>query len=236
MADDLIPMDLFAKSEALRIDLVYADANHPDNMFKEALYYPQARLFLHRDLARIVIKVSRHLKEQHNYSLVLLDGLRTIEAEQAAMQTSIIKQNPHWIEGPTVLFSKPGSGAHPRGMAIDVTMADAEGNLIDMGTCFDEMSEKSARDYQDLPESFLNNRAILEKTFIDEAQILNLPMLPLPAEWWDFRFPRSYYESWAPLADADLPTPFKMCTAPSNHTGEWQTRFDKLAKDVLNSL
>jgi D-alanyl-D-alanine dipeptidase len=234
--DDLIPMDLFVPHEPLEIDLVYAIPQHQENIFKTALYHKNARLFLHRDLARIVIAVSRSLHESHQWILVLKDGLRTIEAEHAAMATDIIKENPQWLEGPNVLFSKPGTGAHPRGMAIDVSVVHENGTGVDMGTAFDEMSAQSARDDKNLPSDVLQNRQHLEDAFIEEAAKLNLPMLPLPAEWWDFRFPRAYYEQWAPLSDADLPEDFRMCTAPTKHTGEWQERFDKSAKEVLNSL
>lgn len=233
---DLIPMDLFAATEPLKIDLVYANAQHPDNIFKTALYQAHVRLSLHRDMARIVISVSRRLWSSHRYKLVLLDGLRTTDAEQIAVDTPAVKENPAWLEGPNVLLSKPGTGAHPRGMAIDVAVMDDKDQLIDMGTCFDHMTAESARAFEGFSQTILNNRKILEDAFVTEAARVNLPMLPLPAEWWDFRFPRSYYERWAPLSDADLPDPLKMCAAPSNHTDEWQERFDKSAKDVLNSL
>lgn len=235
-AENLIPMDLFTSAEPIKIDLVYAKKDHPDNIFKEAIYSSEARLSLHLDMARIVISTARQLQSKHGYTLVLLDGLRTTDSETAAMQTAVIKQHPEWQEGPNVLFSKPGTGAHPRGMAIDVAVIGNDGLPIDMGTRFDHMSIESARSYQGFPAAVLNNRKILEDIFVHEAGRLGLPMLPLPAEWWDFRFPRIYYERWAPLADKDLPDPLKMRTAPSNHTGEWQERFDKSAKDVLNSL
>jgi D-alanyl-D-alanine dipeptidase len=234
-AYDLIPMDLF-KAEPIIVDLVYAQAQHPENIFKEALYHNGARLFLHRDMARVVISTARYLHHHYQWTLVLKDGLRTIEAENAAMNTGILRANPQWLEGPNVLFSKPGSGAHPRGMAIDVSVLDKHERPVNMGTHFDEMSEKSARDYMGFAPQILEDRLKLETAFTHEAARLKLPMLPLASEWWDFRFPRIYYEQWSPLSDAELPEEFRLCTAPSKHTPEWQSSFDNLSKEVLNLI
>lgn len=229
---ELVPMDLFTAQEPLRIDLVYINKNHPDNTFKTALYHEGARLFLHRDLARIVVETARKLHEKHRYFLILKDGLRTMEAQQAMGETAIVKANPHWLGD---MVSRAGIGAHPRAMAIDVALADDKGDDIDMGTAFDTMTPQSARSYGGFSAGVQQNRKLLEDAFVEGAAKFDLPMLPLPSEWWDFRFPRSHYERWAPLSDHDLPPEFRMAS-PQNHTGEWKDRFDKLAKEVLNSL
>lgn len=233
---DLVPMDLF-RNEPIKIDIVYADAAHPQNIFKTALYRKDARLTLHKDLARIVVAVARDLYARDNSILLLKDGLRTIEGQTLMNDTQIVKDNPQWVREPGRLISPPGVGAHPRGMAIDVSLETKEGTLVDMGTVFDEMTEASARDYQGFDPHILQNRTILEEFFMKQAARLNLPMLPLPSEWWDFRFPRSHYEQWAPLSDADLPPALKMIAPQQeDHIGEWASRFDKNAQEVLNSL
>lgn len=235
-ASDLVPMDRF-KAEPIKVDLVYASKNHPENIFKAELYHPSAHLSLHKDLAKIVIGAARTLYTNHQYILVLKDGLRTVDAEILATQTDAYQKNPQWREGPNVLLSKPGTGAHPRGMAIDVSLETIDGSPVDMGTVFDEMTEQSARDYAGFSSDTLERRAILETAFLEQAARLQLPLLPLPAEWWDFRFPRSYYEQWLPLYDTDVPPPLKM-VAPQQeyHSNEWAECFDKNVKDVLNSL
>ena len=40
---------------------------------------------------------------------------------------------------------------------------------------------------------------------VSAAQDLNLALLPLPVEWWDFRFPPEIYDDFEPLYDRDLP-------------------------------
>ncbi len=218
---DLVPMNVF-ENEPIKIDLVYADADHPQNIFKIAAYDKTMRLFLHKDLARIVLLVARALRKNHGWTLILKDGLRPVEAQQRLMETDIVRANPHWLQEPRLL-SGPGQGAHPRGMAVDVSCEDKSGNQIDMGTQFDEMTTQSARAYDGFSPDILKNRKILEDAFIDAAQKLSLPMLPLPSEWWDFRFPASYSGTFAPLSEKDLkPLEGK--------------DFEQLAKSILMSI
>ena len=231
--DDLIPMDLFTGSEPIAIDLVYANGAHPENIFGIAAYHPRARMILHKDLARVVLLAARALHQKHQWTLVLKDGLRTVEAQRALMDTDIVRQNPHWLEEPRLL-SSPGQGAHPRGMAIDVSAADDNGSFVDMGTLFDAMVPESARAYRGFSQEILDNRAALENAFIEGAESLGLPMLALPSEWWDFRFPASYSLNFAPLFDEDLPPSLKMSVASG--IGPEEPDFDRLAKDVLLSI
>ncbi len=233
---DLVPMDVFIPSEPIEIDVVYTKASHPENIFKTALYHPDTRLCLHKDLAKIVIAAARSLHDQHDTILILKDGLRPYESQVAMSKTQIVKDNPHWLEEPTRLISSPGAGGHPRGMAIDVSLRTTKGTAVDMGTIFDEMTDQSARAYTDFNMPILENRRILEQAFVLQAQLLSLPMLPLPSEWWDFRFPRSYSEQWSALHENDLPLPLRTINPAHDDTGIWDQRFDICRKEVLNSL
>ncbi len=222
-ASDLVPMDLFTAEVPLQIDLVYADAAHLENIFGQALYHPTARLFLHVDLAAVVLLAARDLHERQGWVLQLKDGLRTVEAQEKMMATAIVQRNPHWYEGPDRLLSPPGAGAHPRGMAIDVGVLDRDGAYVDMGTAFDHLSQDpsvnpAARTFKDLSTTILERRTVLETAFLKAAARLSLPILPLPSEWWDFRFPRGLYDLYQPLHEGDLPDGFKMCGA--NHVAQ----------------
>lgn len=225
---DLVPMDIFP-DEPFAIDVVYANADHPENIFRTAAYHKNARLVLHRELACIVLKTARALHADYGLTLILKDGLRPIEAQAALMETDIVKRNPHWLSEPRLL-SGPGQGAHPRGMAIDVSV---EG--IDMGTAFDAMVPESARAYNGFSAAILENRRKLEEAFTQSARDLNLPLLPLPSEWWDFRLARDHSGRFDPLSDNDLPPPLKICAAPQSDA-VWDAHFADLAKSIPLSL
>ncbi len=193
---NLVAMDMYAKDAPIIIDLAYA---RPDNLlFGEQIYSSKARLWLHKDLAAIVVAAASHIYKSHGLKCVLFDGLRTTDAQSKMLKTRRVQENPHWLEEPRLL-SPPGAGAHPRAMAIDITI---EG--LDMGTPFDDLTEKAHRKYPHA-EAIQMNRALLEGSMMRAADDLNLELFPLPQEWWDFRMPQSIYESFDPLAESDLP-------------------------------
>jgi hypothetical protein len=50
----------------------------------------------------------------------------------------------------------------------------------------------------------LANRQALEDYMIRAAKICGQDLLPLPSEWWDFRFPKDRVNAYAPIREADL--------------------------------
>lgn len=230
---DFVAIDWFAADHPVRVDLVYARADHPLNIFGTALYAAEAQLWLHKDLAKIALRAAHKLKADHGWRLILYDGLRPVDAQIRMHDTPTVKiDNPTWGRAGNPYLSLPGEGGHPRGMAVDIGI---EG--IDMGTVFDEMSPHSARDFHDFAPAILANRARLETAMVEAAASLRLPLTPLPSEWWDFRFPRSYYEQFAPVRDAGLPPFMRLCEAhPRAIPADWQAGFDKSRADVLNAL
>jgi len=203
-------MRSYVGSLPIKIDLVYAQENHPENMFKCAIYLKDAPFLLYHSLADIVIEAAQNLYDSHGWTCVLMDGLRPIEAQEAMQKTEIVRQNPHWCTGPDRLLSPPGRGGHPRAMAVDIVCLNDLGKRIDMGTAFDQLStdpnfNPAARAYKNFPAAIINNRETLQNAMVDAALKLKTPLLPLPSEWWDFRFPASIYNEYLPLADADLP-------------------------------
>jgi D-alanyl-D-alanine dipeptidase len=213
---DLVPMDVFEGDFPIRVDIVYADENHPENIFKQRLYKKDARLWLYKDLVPVVLLASKMCYKDLGYVMVLKDGLRTVDAQELMKQTDIVKANPHWYEdGPNRLLSPPGEGAHPRGMAIDITLEKEDGSIIDMGTSFDYLhpdpgANPSHRDYRDFPAFILNNRKNLKNVMVKASYLLKQPVIPLPAEWWDFRFPKGLYETYMAIKDKDLPLEMQM--------------------------
>ena len=212
---DLIPMDIFCHDYPLSIHLAYKDDKAP-NIFGK-IYHNDARLWLHRDLAAIVLLTSKIIESKSGYSCLLYDGLRTMEAQEKMRRSNIAQKNPHWLEEPGRLLSPPGAGAHPRGMAIDLSLRNKDGTLVEMGTVFDHLAEDSSamhnpahRDYPNLSPEIIQNRALLTDAMMDAAQALGRDLLPLPQEWWDFRLPAETYNSFAPLSDDDLPGYMRM--------------------------
>ena len=82
--------------------------------------------------------------------------------------------------------------AHTTGGAVDLTLIDEQGNELDMGTGFDDFSEKAETDYFEKQEfdgtDVQKNRRILKKA-MEDAGFTNLP-----SEWWHYDYGD---ENWA---------------------------------------
>lgn len=233
---DLIPLDVFAESEPLKVDVVYADAHHPRNIFDADIYRKDMRLWAHKDLAAVTLLTARTLKKTHNYSIEVKDCLRTVDSQTTMQKTDIVKAHPEWMIEPRML-APPGAGAHPRAMAIDVCVYGQDDQEVDMGTLFDDMDKKSYRSCTDLTDEQLNNRKVLETTFVESAKKLGFDLLPIPSEWWDFRFYPEFTDAIAPLNDDDLPLQMQQTKQVDNGIDDFdENHFQKLVKEILETI
>lgn len=214
-ADDFVLLDDFVTRHPLRVDTVYAKAAHKDNMFKSAIYREDAPMAAHRDLAAIILRAADICFAETGYYFECKDCLRPLEAQQKIIDSAIVRAHPQWLEEPR-LFSPPGKGGHPRGMAVDIVLIDQNGEGLDMGTPFDYLTtDKSinpaARDFTDWGRgaagnaAIIANRAILTNAMLRAAAERDRVLVPLPQEWWDFRFPNEETAQFEPVRDADMP-------------------------------
>jgi D-alanyl-D-alanine dipeptidase len=220
-AADLVALDGFTGTHPVKIDLVYAKTDHPDNMFKTKIYRPDAKMWGHRELVPIILAAAQACFEKTGWAFEIKDCLRTVEAQALMRETAIVKAHPQWLEEPGRLLSPPGAGGHPRGMAVDIILVDKNGEEIDMGTRFDYLTEDrnnnpAARNYtrfgddETRNQRILYHRRVLEESMMQAAAAAGRELLPLPQEWWDFRFPASYSAQFEPIRDADLPPDMRM--------------------------
>lgn len=216
---DLVDIEAAARDAGIRLKVVLAYSHAVpalNHVFREPIYRADARMWVHRDLARIVLRAADSCQRETGLIFVLLDCLRTVDAQARMAACSVVRQNPHWTQpGPGQLLSNPGEGAHPRGMAIDIMLEHPDGTPVDMGTVFDHFSEDphdnpAARDYP-CPPDVAANRDLLNRYMLDAARTCGHDLWLLPSEWWDFRFPPAVYSRYAPLRDADLPAHMRMC-------------------------
>ena len=212
---DLIAFDDFTQNYPILVDLVYADADHKDNIFTQAIYKPSAKCWGHKDMVHLTLCAAELCFERTGYIFEIKDCLRPIEAQATMMETEIVRANPQWTTEPDRLLSPPGKGGHPRGMAVDIILKDNKGAEIDMGTNFDFLTEDrtnnpAARNYANFSKEVLNNRQILEEAMMDAAIEMKRKLLPLPSEWWDFRFMPDETIGFIPILDKELPKDMQM--------------------------
>lgn len=121
--------------EGVRVDLRYVG---PRNFVGRDLYGELDCAWLHRlaavGLARAVAELAERAPGHH---LLVLDALRPHRVQVELWE---------FLDGTGLrqYVADPARGSiHSFGMALDVTILDAEGNELDMGSAFDEMDELS---------------------------------------------------------------------------------------------
>jgi D-alanyl-D-alanine dipeptidase len=163
----------------LIVRLAYAG---PDNVTGRALYPPQARCRLRRSVAGRLALAARALSRL-GFRLVAWDCTRP-----AAAQAALWAAHPRRGS-----VADPARGSlHQRGVAIDLGLADAAGNLVALPTPFDAFGPRAAADAP-LPDDSLAraHRDALGAALRDAGFRVN------PREWWHFS--RLYGWRW-PLA------------------------------------
>lgn len=154
---------------AIDVDLVYATAanltGHPIYRHPVALLHADALAALYRaaDLARA-----------QGLRLHLFDAFRPQAAQQALWNA---------LPDPTFVADPHVGSTHTRGIAVDLTLADAAGGLLDMGTGFDDMT----------PQSFHADTSIAPAAQRHRLQLLGLMTVAgwayHPQEWWHYNLP-----------------------------------------------
>lgn len=72
---------------------------------------------------------------------------------------------------------------HTRGIAVDLTLQTREGDVLDMGTGFDALDERSHAGNMDIAAEAQRNRHILTGIMVAAGWAHN------PFEWWHFNLP-----------------------------------------------
>lgn len=151
------------------IDLKYATA---DNFTGKVIYNKDADGFLIHDAAMALKEVAAEFNNK-GYLLKVWDAYRPLTAQFMLWETI---PDERYVANPT-----KGS-RHNRGCAIDLTLVDFQGNELDMGTGFDDFTEKSHRNYQHLSALSLQNRRFLQSVMEQHG------FIGFEHEWWHFDF------------------------------------------------
>ena len=161
------------------VDLRYAT---PDNFVGRDLYSPLDCAWLHRDGAAALERAVAALRARRpELSLLVLDALRPQRVQErlwAALEGTELTQ----------YLAPPARGSiHSFGMAIDITLVDANGRELDMGTPFDDLSERShpVLEEQLLARGELSPEHVVNRRVLREA-MSEAGWLGITREWWHF--------------------------------------------------
>jgi len=165
----------------LVIDLVYGTQHN----FTGHIIYSNPQALLHEKAAACLYKAA-DLAQAMGLKLHIWDTYRSPHAQKILWQHL---PDPRFVADPAI------GSEHARAIAVDLTLEDENGQLLDMGTDFDEMREQSYHGRTDISVNAQKNRLLL----------LGLMQLAGFAfnrhEWWHYALPDA--ENYAFIAQTE---------------------------------
>lgn len=173
-----------------------------DNIIFSPVYYlngiPGAisKCYLRETVAEKIINISNNLP--NGYKLKIFDAWRPIEVQKYLFENyknKLKKDNENLSEDELNILTKQfvslptndiyDAPVHCTGGAVDLTLVNKNGIELDMGTEFDDFSEKANTDYfeiDNLSFEVKNNRRLLCKIMRDAG------FTSFENEWWHFDY------------------------------------------------
>jgi D-alanyl-D-alanine dipeptidase len=191
----------------------------------QKLHAPYGKLspyYLRESVLQNLIQAQNQLQQTHpNWRILIFDAYRPVGVQQFMVDytfaelvnnqninldqlnqteiTELWQQVYQFWAKPSLDPATPPP--HSTGAAIDVTLVDENGNLVNMGSAIDEISPVSFPDY------FANSNDFPEKQYHVDRQLLNEVMRSAnfqrhPNEWWHFSYGD---QMWAWLSQQENP-------------------------------
>ena len=203
---NLVDITTLEGGEDILVELKYSTE---DNFVGEDMYGELNRAYLEASFAKRVVQAHLYLKNIHpEYRLLIYDAARPISVQR--YMRSVVEGT----EFESFVADGSKGGRHNYGVAVDLTIATADGTPLDMGAPFDDFSDIAAvkgtpdnsdpttrtlaiyRAYAEeqvrkgtLTKEAANNRLLL----IEVMASANL--VPYRREWWHFEELRSMSET-----------------------------------------
>ncbi len=172
-------VDVQTVDPTIRVKLVNSDSG--DNYFGEDFYDGLDKAYLQKPVAKKLARVQKILKKKHSsYSLLIMDAARPHAVSVAMYEKMKGTRFEKYVANP-----KKGS-MHNYGAAVDITIVDGDGELLDMGFIpFYKSKIGVALSYlfsskDKLSKDQRANRALLKRVMLAAG------FKPLSHEWWHF--------------------------------------------------
>lgn len=173
-------VDIAELNPEVKVSLMYA---RDDNFTGKVLYDGMSRAWLHADAAKSVDKAQKALsKLKPGYALLIKDAARPMSVQRKMFNSVVGTTGANYVANPA-----KGGGLHNYGLAVDVTIVDAEGKELDMGTPVDHLGPEAniTREDQLVSSGYMTaqareNRRLLRRVMTEAG------FMPLRSEWWHF--------------------------------------------------
>ena len=158
---------------SILVNLMYA---RDDYFTGKCLYKDLREAYLHKDAIAPLLKAQQILRTKHpEYSLIIFDAARPMHIQQQMWNVVKGTKQQNYVSNPA-----RGGGMHNYGLAVDISIADAQGDTIPMGTKVDHLGREAHTDYTAISPEALQNRRLLISVMREAG------FRSLPTEWWHF--------------------------------------------------
>jgi len=146
-----------------------------DNFLKSKVYDCEACYLRYKTVKSLLNANQKFLKK--GYRIILYDCYRPLSIQKKMFE---IVANPKYVADP-----KKGS-IHNRGGAVDISLVDATGKEMDMGTPFDFFGVEASHDYEQLSDEVKANRKLLRKIMTQNNFRI------FESEWWHYNLKNAH--------------------------------------------
>lgn len=175
-------VDVQSIDPTIKVSLMYGRA---DNFTGRVLYDDLHHAYLHPKAARALRLAQKYLKEERpELSLIVFDAGRPMSVQQKMWDVVAGTSKDIYVSNPA-----HGGGLHNYGMAVDISICDAKGDTLTMGTKIDYMGARAHID----KETELMRAGKLTRRAVRNRQLLRRVMRKagfraLRTEWWHFNY------------------------------------------------
>ena len=142
-----------------------------DNFLKQAVY-DCGECYLRKSTAEALVKANEAFK-QLGYRIKLFDCYRPLSVQKKMWK---ILPGTHYV-------ANPAKGSkHNRGAAVDLTLVDAKGKELNMGTPFDFFGKEAHHTYTQHSKEVLESRKLLKET------LNKYNFKSIYSEWWHYEY------------------------------------------------
>lgn len=173
-------VDVATLSPDIMVSLMYA---RDDNFTGKVLYDGLDKAWLHPDAAKAVADAQRRLSAlRPGYRLLIKDAARPMSVQRRMFNAVKGTSKANYVANPA-----KGGGLHNYGVAVDITIADADGKELDMGTQVDHLGVEANIDREAelvrlgvMSENARQNRLLLRRVMKEAG------FSTIRTEWWHF--------------------------------------------------
>ncbi|KFF05567.1 M15 family metallopeptidase [Flavobacterium reichenbachii] len=169
-SDPVVSDTSFVNLKEYSKDFVYDMKYATEDNFLKAKVYDCAECLLRLKTVQALVAANIDFMKK-GYKIKLYDCYRPLSIQKKMWE---IVSNPSYVADP-----KKGS-IHNRGGAVDISLVDANGIEVEMGTSFDFFGFQASHNYTKLPKKVLANRKYLKEVMIKNG------FNSFDSEWWHY--------------------------------------------------